>query len=353
MLGPNEQEVANVIEKGHIPLFYYNSQTKSIKVKQNVDWKERFIVFSHAWEDGYGNTQANEAHKCVVELWHRLCGKAYSIEPSLPPTMPKYFWIDTFGIPVQFKYNSQRLRSMGSIHEIYRRAMATVILDSGLESHRLKEYPMAAMHITTCHWMSRIWTLQEGYLSENLLFVFEGKNLHSLNDITREVRTRDDQFHKTISEVVQSYEHLLLIRERRRHLPPLGALSAPPIATPEFVASLMMAVPHHRASHPQDEALAIAILLNLNTNHFPIITPSAIGREPTDEELQLRMKKLLEELANTRPKPDKCVIPRGAIFLRGEKLSIEGFRWARRTWLSEPDIFTPNPLHFNEQGSLF
>jgi hypothetical protein len=64
------------------------------------------------------------------------------------------------------------------------------------------------------------------------------------------------------------------------------------------------------------------------------------GFQVTEQHLELMMKDLWELLDKTCPGS----IPPGIIFLPGKRLSLPGFRWAPRTWMSAQEVDYPDPL---------
>jgi hypothetical protein len=94
-------------------------------------------------------------------------------------------------------------------------------------------------------------------------------------------------------------------------------------------------------NHPEHETLALATLLNVDYERTEFQDAGIMkGTAPTDAELESMMKDLWELLDKTCPGS----IPPGIIFLPGKRLSIPGFRWAPKTWMSAQEVDYPDPL---------
>jgi hypothetical protein len=88
--------------------------------------------------------------------------------------------------------------------------------------------------------------------------------------------------------------------------------------------------------------LALATLLNLNYRATKIDGAGLKSRHDlaTLEELDKMMKDFWETIDDRLGGS----IPAGIIFLRGDKVAIQGFRWAPRSWMEAHELDHPDPL---------
>lgn len=95
---------------------------------------------------------------------------------------PCLFWIDTICVPVGTSAHEKaaRNKAVGTMRDIYERATVVLVLDSSLLQIRSDTHiTERLMRIVMSPWMSRIWTLQEGVLAQELWFQFEDKAMES------------------------------------------------------------------------------------------------------------------------------------------------------------------------------
>ena len=331
-IGPDLDTLVNIIEQDQIPLLTYNSHDETITVTGR---ERRYTIVSHVWSDGLGNDAANELPLCrvkgLVEAVKKLEGSKQELTSGsgrgprrLDTEDP--FWIDTLAIPVQAKYKDLRKRAIKNMYRVYQRAESTLVVDKGLMSQRSGSgYSDTAMRISRCLWMTRLWTLQEAYLSKELYFIFED-TLVEMERLEKEKNTLDSP----LSSAASVYYQGLLGAERQQYLSnPYTQIN------PDFIASVWKAVQWRNTAHSRHETLALAMLLRFRLESFDT-RPKASS--PSEAELEGLMQNLLKEIDS------KNAIPSGFIFLPGNKLAAEGFRWAPRSWMTGQELEDPSPL---------
>lgn len=338
-VGPNMSELIRIIEDGKIPLLQYRSDGPRIDV---IEYKDgvRYMILSHVWADGFGNSRENTLPACriesFIEVFDRLTRAEQALHAGSAPgrvetTIP--FWIDTLAVPTGGIYESQRRKAIRNMHQTYRLATYTVILDAGLMSQDSGgTYAETAMKITTSHWMTRLWTLQEAFLSKRLLFNFA----NALIDMDDLERMHKDRLISAVPLAAGSYYRALLglEREKRKYEPSLSI-------SPDLLASLWKAVQWRNTTHLQHETLALATLLQLNTDPFDDLEISTATQSTAAEvDLDKKMQILLSLIAST----SDHAIPAGLIFLPGQRLSAEGYRWAPKTWMTGQIADYPDPF---------
>ncbi|SPO04722.1 uncharacterized protein DNG_07407 [Cephalotrichum gorgonifer] len=161
------------------------------------------LIPCKVWADGLGNPVANALPRCRFEKLYRklralsnaVAAKRAWTASSLPDDTqveeaPIVFWMDVFCIPVA-RANSQRQtdlkqRAIAMMDLIYSCADQVLVLDSEMErvaahdnddadeASQLKSSMEALARFTTCSWMRRSWTLQEGALAGKLWAYYSG-----------------------------------------------------------------------------------------------------------------------------------------------------------------------------------
>ena len=127
-----------------------------------------FIAISHVWAEGLGNPHANELPACSLKWISTLVNSLN--EESEDFCVP--FWIDTLCVPIN--PHNLWLRAMNRIRKPYQDAAVVLVLDSYLytqDSSKLSALEIWA-RVLCCSWSRRLWTFQEGRLSQILLYQF-------------------------------------------------------------------------------------------------------------------------------------------------------------------------------------
>jgi hypothetical protein len=200
MIGLDMDAVVNIIEQDRVPL---------VRFRRRLVWKDgktsradivlevtddvrspHYATISHIWSDGYGNSRDN---RCQLDYFWRLLRQAETYRSiqgqgiELTTVEPLPFWLDTLVIPVKKSVRSKKARTKAihQIHRVFSNAKYTVVIDNGLSTKAWDygNYTTTAMRILASGWMRRLWTLQEAYLSQRLLFAFKG----STDDADRDI----------------------------------------------------------------------------------------------------------------------------------------------------------------------
>ena len=343
-VGPDAQDLVRIINEGQIPLLRYQPDAETIDVVgMNTSYNQEYVIFSHVWVDGFGNRKTNKMNQCVLNMF---CATFIDVKGENvvqrrrgDVKAPENFWIDTLAIPIGENCGSERKKAIRSMHEIYKNAKYTVVLDFGLMSiGRGEGYVQPAMRITLSNWMTRLWTLQEAFLSKHLYFKFSDQ-IYSMDRLERLFQKEDEPLHSTLAPLCRTYYHGILEKESR-HMH--GPDSAPEelVTAPNFVATVWKAVQWRTTAHRQHETLSLATLLHVNTDAFVDSTDTLEIRKYDQAELNERMQKLLDLLAARSP----CAIPPGIIFVPGPRLRTQGYRWAPESWLSGHPVEPPDPV---------
>ena len=363
-LAPKQSSLLEALREGKVPLLQYcpdaSDDEEKVQIKKmDPSFNLDYGVFSHVWAHQLGDpagtaskvdasqtspktTQTGQAdleteqpkanikrmHECVLKWLVEMFETIGSPKPCL-------FWIDTLCIPSANDDESRELRSqeIQKMHHVYTHAANTVVIDAGLV-HRVTQdkFIKMAPNFIVCQWAARLWTLQEAVLSQNIWFQLND-GPYPLSALEKEFKRHERTSASCVPATVRVYYHNMLGDERSRiheHESPDWKPNA------AFIGRIWKAAQWRSTAWPQDETLALAILLNLPTAEFD----DRKGGEWTDDKLEKRMTTLLRLLA----KADPCAIPPGIIFHSGERLSAPGFRWAPRTWMQPSQVDSPDPI---------
>ena len=343
-VGSDTQTLIQTINKGKIPLLQYQPNAGKIDVvEMNASCDKEYVIFSHVWVDGFGNRRSNKMNQCALKMF---CSIFTDVKDENVAQRrrghvetPENFWIDTLAIPIGENCGDERRKAIRSMHEIYKNAKYTVVLDFGLMNiDRGEGYIRPAMRITLSNWMTRLWTLQEAFLSKNLYFKFSDQ-VYSMDRLERLFQKEDEPLHSTIPSLCRTYYHGILEKESRNMHGPDSA-PAELVTTPDFVATVWKAVQWRTTAHRQHETLSLATLLNVNTDAFTDSRDTVEIKKYDQAELDELMQKLLDLLAARNP----CAIPPGIIFVPGPRLRKQGYRWAPQSWLSGHPVEPPDPV---------
>ncbi|MCJ1369095.1 hypothetical protein MMC20_000303 [Loxospora ochrophaea] len=339
--GPESARLCAIIDADNVPIFTYSRQNNQafLEIHAMHNYNRDYAIFSHVWADGFGNPDANKLNTCVLDSFQGLFAMIEGFRQRRGEPRVDGFWIDTLAIPVGRNYTNQRKRAIQKMHDIYRHAKYTVVLDAGLmKAIKEERYASTATKIMMSQWMTRLWTLQEAVLSEDLYFRFSDQ-VYSLKQLEEQFRREDRELHDCTAAVAHWYWYGILGEERPRYHPserPHDDHDAQRYQHIDdvLIARLWKATQWRRTEHPQHETLALATLLNLSTQDFTdsANTASGFARKP---DLEDRMQRFIDLLS----RESRHSIPPGIIFLPGQKLSHDGYRWAPLSWLSRASTF--------------
>lgn len=211
------EHVNRIIATGGIPLVRITwSATEEIMLKV-VPYTPgtTYIAISHVWADRQFGSSRNALPKCQLEYlgeaiskipnamdhwglkswlidWQKTTPLTGEIEP--PSRTYQYFWLDSCCIPQAPEYKDLRSQAIESMNLIYAAASHTLVFDKALQAldggrrpgslafgGRPTYYAPSDEHllevvssIYASNWMGRAWTLQEGILSKNIIFLLDG-----------------------------------------------------------------------------------------------------------------------------------------------------------------------------------
>ncbi|KAL9067202.1 MAG: hypothetical protein Q9157_006886 [Trypethelium eluteriae] len=341
-LGPAPTEIAKAITEDKIPLLKFVRSEDQLQVQVIAVAPAQvpeYVTISHVWADGYGNTDRNELRLCQLKYFRGLFGE---LKDHGHNTDGIAFWINTLAIPVS--PDKLRVRAVRQIYNIYTRAKYTIIIDNGLRVvPRGTFFEMTAMKIFACGWMRRLWTLQEVYLSRRVFFVFNDNHLVDLDELedqyqitSKQVITRSlDENRTNIPNAARYYFYNIMGQERLDRI-----RSANQDSNISLVISAWRAAHWRTTTHAEHEVIALATLFNLINRHASFAEASVHSTARDPEDIQKKIRDLWNLLEEAYPHS----IPSGIIFLPGDKIDIDGFRWAPKTFMVGKKLDHPDPL---------
>ncbi|OTA66069.1 hypothetical protein K449DRAFT_403533 [Hypoxylon sp. EC38] len=326
-----------------VPLLVFEGPENNPRLRveaQQID--KTYATISHVWSDGWGNEEENKLSLCRLKHIRRQIqrGSGKDDQRDIP------FWMDTLVVPVYKTAASLRKVALGQLTTVFENSSFTIVLDNGLLSmptggKRAEE----AMCILPSMWMRRLWTLQEAFLSDRILFSFQprGRNEKDMIDFD----DLDFELSKGTSSVANAFNRAvrnqllsqLMGNERadRKHFKRVGRDDERGAI---LVASAWSAARWRTTTNPAHEVLAIATLLGLDHKRTKI-EDAGLEENPNSTFLN----EIVRDFWVKFDEQFRSAIPPGLIFLSGEKVEgFEGFGWAPRTWLSAHEIDYPNPL---------
>ncbi|KAK5993887.1 hypothetical protein PT974_07324 [Cladobotryum mycophilum] len=162
LVSPLIEDVKRLVLADEIPVIIVVEKSDGIVTFEVRSASETpFVAISHVWADGLGSTTEQGLPTCQLR---RLASLVHGMSPG------SAFWTDGLCIP---DIRSVQKKAIGMMARIYSEALGVLVLDGGLQLCPSAEPTGAKMlHVLTCGWMRRLWTLQEAVLAKDLLFVF-------------------------------------------------------------------------------------------------------------------------------------------------------------------------------------
>lgn len=223
-----------------------------------------------------------------------------------------FFWMDTLCVPI--KNPKLREKAIVKMRDVYECASTVLVLDAELMQHSAeRDYREIFTRISCSSWARRLWTLQEGILSENLLFQFSDRAVY----VGSGSKLHADRLHDNTNRCWD-----LVAWECSRYFALDLRKIAPFCSHAQIINFLWDAIAIRTTSRRGDEVLCLAILLRLDLE--------TLQQEPD----ALTMKKFWSL--------HKEGVPAGILFIPGPKLQDEGYGWAPAS-LMDLKIMTNDP----------
>ena len=296
---PDFDSVIDAIDHDQIPVFEINGEPDSISLtvsSRSSALPGDYVAISHVWVDGLGSTTEAGIFACQARRLGDLVARL-SNQSGTP------LWMDSVCIPGSREH---RQKSIGLLRNIYRNAAQVLVVDKTIQ--QCQEDIAAedlAWSIVCSPWMQRLWTYQESYLA------------------AKTVLALSDSFYALFDSLEDFPESTLLdsIQVVRSSLVPILRILRPDSSvqgdTRTCVGEVASAVNWRTTSKAGDEVLAIAALLNLDSNMLSCVPPSH------------RLRKFFLMVHN---------VPHDIIFHDSSRMTETPFRWAPTTLMSRSVI---------------
>ncbi|CAM6002077.1 unnamed protein product [Sphagnum balticum] len=240
-------------------------------------------------------------------------------DPAKPDdnlTKPTLFWIDTLCIPVGESFAEYRKLAIQRMRSTYQRAKKVLVLDKEILSGSRDARPRErVVRIVLSTWMRRLWTFQEGFLAQDLLFQFrDGPCL--LEDIWR---AEEQSSHALWSSGGTTLAAMFMV--------PMSHAKTDPNPERIFISTFTN-LQWRSTTRAGDETLCVAVILGLDP--LPLLNIASRDAFATSQDtktlLDKRMHLLLHLIKRFAP---------GIMFLSGNRLSQNGFKWAPTSLLGQ------------------
>jgi hypothetical protein len=329
-LGPNctymqsdLKEVIALLANTRIPRFIIPKVRNKVVLEDSlkVTGNGKYVAISHVWSDGMGNPHSNTLPKCQVQRIMDYANDLTQSHGSETAHEQWSVWIDTLCIPLA---REARNDSINLLSRTFREAnMVLVISNEFTNIDSAMVYEELLTRIVLSNWCRRLWTLEEGILAgENLYLQFRDKAVPLFEYIMRAQETQDP-WQGVKMDIWKAVDNVFpIIRQ--------------PMATDKKVVTdstqthqnirevnllpgeitLATALRFRTSTKPADEALCLASLLSLDV------------RRILQEEPKERMKHLYDNLKVCSPK---------MIFTLGPKLHSEGYTWAPASFMNSAE----------------
>ncbi|EXJ77752.1 hypothetical protein A1O3_09981 [Capronia epimyces CBS 606.96] len=319
-IGWSEEQSAQmkqILEDGAVPVVVINTTSDqpgaalSIEVLRSD--QTRYIAFSHVWADGLGNQEGNSLPACQLLRLSKLASDLVSIESrgkksffsKFHSSKPLAIWVDTLCIPRTKPHKSLAISRM---NQTYAEAAKVLILDSELytQSFTPDQPEIILFLLLASGWARRVWTMQEGSLGSDNLYVRTADDFVNISALSRQLEKKwekSDMVTDTVwidaSIIVQEFNWLRLAHSNSYWRDRVTA-----------VAVALHLLNGRACTNDGDAYLCLAGMIGL---------PPPVVREVADTPVKERTMVLLRELRYA---------PRGIIFSPGRKLQVDGYRWA-------------------------
>jgi len=171
-----DDEIIRIVEDGDIPLITFSESSVGQRRlgisryshdQNKADYLPLFVAVTHVRHVGLGNTNTHSLPYCQLSSLQMIANDLISISDSPTP-----FWIDTACLPLRRDTKKLALRK---IHKVYQSASKVIILDPSLFQCSVGSAQDALFRIRYSQWKSRLWTLQEGVLANELFVRFRNQ----------------------------------------------------------------------------------------------------------------------------------------------------------------------------------
>ncbi|KAK1982283.1 hypothetical protein LZ30DRAFT_717905 [Colletotrichum cereale] len=310
---PAQVPILNILQRGGIPIIQASLSHDALKV-DIIEYQTgmEYIAISHVWSDGLGNETHSWLPKCqFVHLIQAVeATRKADDESAVAPTendsgtITVRFWIDTICVPRGDANLEFRWKALDLMADTYRHSSMVLVLDAELYQTKPETSLQAIMLLNCSNWMRRLWTLQEGILGGQRLYIlFKGRTLHlwsELEKLRQQQRTEPWRCDPLIPFILRT-----------------GLQTSIRASPSDKLSWLFRDMNWRSTTRKTDEALVLSTLLN--------VIPPNMNQIPAEDRLMAVIAELDE-------------FPRRVIFAPGPRFEKEGYGWALRSFLRRTDF---------------
>ncbi|KAJ5633938.1 hypothetical protein N7528_001780 [Penicillium herquei] len=276
-LGPDLAQITSILSNGGIPCiqlgFDHSQQSRETDVSQKVAINMKAVPF-------LSTALALRAHGGIAPN--------VKLEDDTV-----YLWMDTFCVPLQPE--PARQQAIRCMRRVYTEARAVLVLESELLMSTVNcSNEERLMRITGSTWLHRLWTYQEGYLAQSMIFQFAERAI-PIEELWNPLINGSDYDRFSNGIAVQGTHFFQTLRQVKTYHSPC-----------QF-ASLLDALQWRQTSKPRDECICVGSMFGLDMNQIMGVS---------DDQ---KFKKLLQLQGD---------FVSDIIFLSGPKMTEEGYGWA-------------------------
>lgn len=164
-------DIDSAVEAQKIVLCRFRHDTGSQRTLElravDIDGSIPYTAISHVRSAGLGNKLTNSLPFCQLSLLQSLADQLGGTGPA-----GGLFWIDTLCLPREMQL---RKTALASAWDIFAGARHVLVLDPPLYQHAFCSAQEALIRIRYSSWKRRLWTLEEGFAAESLVFRFANR----------------------------------------------------------------------------------------------------------------------------------------------------------------------------------
>lgn len=222
-------------------------------------------------------------------------------------------WMDTLCIPALHptQYTEQRKAAIAKMRTIYTETTSVLVLDAELLQACEHVSNLELMiRVVTSAWMRRVWTLQEGVLTEAIYVQFKERAIN-------------------LNQVEGWLQHNLFAPRGQREFMNLEASmawsrmkKAVKTPKPKNIELIYDVLRYRETTYPTDEAVCLAVLAGEDPQSILSIVPG------TNESMTATADRRMQEFLRLCRR-----LPMKLLFVRGERFNDKGYRWAPKSFI--------------------
>lgn len=333
------KRLREILEAGETPVFDLkdSKDPDSAELVILSDKSKGYVAISHIWSEGLGSYESNSLQYCEIKRLFKMIRAL--------PVMDKLLWIDTLAVPVL--NDELKHYAIGQMRHVYK-DHHVLLLDRYCQSFKTRgREPLEIFsRVFNSTWVKRFWCLQEGLLARTVWVKFADKilDLNSVFDSLPQALFPMRAQQTIVMNIAMNLQSMALGLQPERKSGLQNNLKG--------VVNAHRAVKHRGLTEPTDEAICLAVLLDLDVEKV-VATDKGVRMEI--------LWSMIKEI------PLSLVFSKSVVKCRGP-----GFRWAPSSfrtqlakdteysaWAGPSNLWedfktnlTPSGLTFNLPGFL-